>query len=59
LTDITGDVMLTKVDIIQDTNVFVAALRSQAGASAEILDRCLTLKDQAVMGANLLQNMRI
>jgi predicted nucleic acid-binding protein len=42
------------VEIVQDTNVFVAALRSQEGASAEVLDRCLALEDQAVMGANLL-----
>lgn len=42
------------MEIVQDTNVFVAALRSQEGASAEVLDRCLALEDQAVMGANLL-----
>jgi len=54
LTDITGDVILAHVDIVQDTNVFVAALRSQEGASAEVVDRCLALADQAVMGANLL-----
>lgn len=42
------------MEIVQDTNVFVAALRSQEGASAGVLDRCLALKDQAVMGANLL-----
>jgi predicted nucleic acid-binding protein len=54
LTGITRDVILNHVDIVQDTNVFVAALRSQAGASAEVLDRCLALEDQAVMGANLL-----
>lgn len=54
LTDITGDVILDCVEIVQDTNVFVAALRSQEGASAEVLDRCLALADQAVMGANLL-----
>ena len=42
------------MEIVQDTNVFVAALRSQEGASAEVLDRCLSLEDQAVMGANLL-----
>jgi len=42
------------MEIVQDTNVFVAALRSQEGASAEVLDRCLALKDQAVMGASLL-----
>jgi predicted nucleic acid-binding protein len=54
LTDITGDVILNRVEIVQDTNVFVAALRSQEGASAEVLDRCLALADQAVMGANLL-----
>ena len=38
---------------VQDTNVFVAALRNQEGASAEVLDRCLALEDQAVMGAAL------
>lgn len=39
---------------MQDTNVFVAALRSQEGASAEVLDRCLARDDQAVMGEALL-----
>lgn len=29
------------MEIVQDTNVFVAALRSVEGASAEVLDRCL------------------
>lgn len=38
---------------MQDTNVFVAALRSQEGASAEVLDRCLANDDQAIMGAAL------
>ena len=38
---------------MQDTNVFVAALRSQEGASAEVLDHCLARDDQAVMGAAL------
>ena len=38
---------------MQDTNVFVAALRSSEGASAEVLDRCLARADQAVMGAAL------
>ena len=42
------------MDIAQDTNVFVAALRSQEGASAAVLDRCLALDDLAVMGAALL-----
>ena len=41
------------MEIVQDTNVFVAALRSHAGASAEVLDRCLALDDRAVMGAAL------
>ena len=41
------------MEIVQDTNVFVAALRSQEGASAEVLDRCLARDDQAVMGAAL------
>jgi predicted nucleic acid-binding protein len=41
------------MEIVQDTNVFVAALRSQNGASAEVLDRCLVRDDQAVMGAAL------
>jgi predicted nucleic acid-binding protein len=54
LTDITCDVIITCVEIVQDTNVFVAALRSEEGASAEVLDRCLALKDEAVMGAALL-----
>jgi len=42
------------MEIVQDTNVFVVALRSQERASAEILDRCLAWLDQAVMGAALL-----
>lgn len=42
------------MEIAQDPHLFVAALRSQEGASAEVLDRCLSLEDQAVMGANLL-----
>ena len=54
LTDITRDVISNRMEIVQDTNVFIAALRSQEGASAEVLDRCLVLDDQAVMGANLL-----
>ena len=41
------------MDIVQDTNVFVAALRKGGGASAIVLDRCLSLKDQAFMGAAL------
>jgi predicted nucleic acid-binding protein len=41
------------VEIVQDTHVFVAALRSAEGASAEVLDRCLARADQAVMGAAL------
>ena len=41
------------MEIVQDTNVFVAALRSAEGASAEVLDRCLARVDQAVMGAAL------
>lgn len=41
------------MEIVQDTNVFVAALRSAEGASAEVLDRCLARADQAVMGAAL------
>jgi predicted nucleic acid-binding protein len=41
------------VDIVQDTNVFVSALKSRDGASAEVLDRCLALLDQAFMGASL------
>ena len=54
LTGITCDVTLWRMEIVQDTNVFVAALRSQEGASAEVLDRCLAGKDQAVMGTALL-----
>jgi len=38
------------MEIVQDTNVFVAALRSQEGASAEVLDCCLAQDDQAVTG---------
>jgi predicted nucleic acid-binding protein len=38
------------VEIVQDTNVFIAALRSIEGASAEVLDRCLAREDQAIMG---------
>ena len=53
LTGITGDVTFPGLEIVQDTNVFVAALRSQEGASAEVLDRCLAREDQAVMGAAL------
>jgi len=53
LTGITCDVILHRMEIVQDTNVFVVALRSQEGASAEVLDRCLALEDQAVMGAAL------
>jgi predicted nucleic acid-binding protein len=41
------------VRIVQDTNVFVSALRSQDGASAAVLDRCLALIDQAYLGASL------
>src|SRR5258707_4225073 len=41
LTGITSDAILERMEIVQDTNVFVAALRSRAGASAEVLDRCL------------------
>jgi len=41
------------MEIVQDTNVFVAALRSQEGASAKVLDRCLAGEDRAVMGAAL------
>ena len=53
LTGITCDVIFNRVEIVQDTNVFVAALRSLEGASAEVLDRCLARADQAVMGAAL------
>ena len=53
LTDIAGDVILSCMEIVQDTNVFVAALRSLEGASAEVLDRCLAREDQAVMGETL------
>src|SRR4051812_40527702 len=41
------------MEIVQDTNVFVAALRSEEGASAEVLGRCLALDDQAIMGEAL------
>src|SRR5258708_24248505 len=53
LTGITCDVTLYRMEIVQDTNVFVAALRSQQGASAEVLDRCLARDDQAIMGSAL------
>jgi predicted nucleic acid-binding protein len=53
LTGITRDAIFYDVEIVQDTNVFVAALRSHEGASAAVLDRCLALDDQAVMGAAL------
>ena len=53
LTGITCDVIVTRMEIVQDTSVFVAALRSQEGASAEVLDRCLARADQAIMGAAL------
>jgi predicted nucleic acid-binding protein len=53
LTDITSDATLCRMQIVQDSNVFVAALRSQEGASAEVLDRCLARTDQATMGAAL------
>jgi predicted nucleic acid-binding protein len=42
------------VDIVQDTNVFIAALRSLEGASAQVLDRALALLDQAYLGTALL-----
>jgi predicted nucleic acid-binding protein len=42
------------MDIVQDTNVFIAALRSSNGASAGVLDRCLARLDQPWMGAALL-----
>lgn len=44
---------LNGMDIVQDTNVFVAALRSGGGASAAVLERCLDLLDQAYLGAAL------
>ena len=53
LTDITSDAILCGMEIVQDTNVFVAALRSQEGASAGVLDRCLARNDQAIMGVAL------
>ena len=53
LTGITCDVILHGMEIVQDTNVFVAALRSREGTSAEVLDRCLARDDQAVIGAAL------
>ncbi len=42
------------MDIVQDTNVFIAALRSLEGASAEVLDRAFALLDQAYLGTALL-----
>ncbi len=41
------------MDIVQDTNVFVSALRQGGGASAAVVDRCLAHQDQAFMGAAL------
>ncbi|MEX1118753.1 MAG: PIN domain-containing protein [Terrimicrobiaceae bacterium] len=41
------------MDIVQDTNVFVSALRRGGGASALVMDRCLSRKDQAFLGAAL------
>ena len=41
------------MEIVQDTNVFVSALKSEEGASAVVLDRCFAQKDQAFMGAAL------
>jgi predicted nucleic acid-binding protein len=41
------------MDIVQDTNVFVGALRNKGSASANVLDRCLACEDQAIMGAAL------
>lgn len=40
--------------IVQDTNVFISALMSAAGASGECLERCLDGRDTAVFGAALL-----
>ena len=37
------------MEIVQHTNVFVAALRSLEGASAKVLERCLAHDDPAVM----------
>ena len=42
------------MDIVEDTNVFVSALRSRDGTSAAVLDRCLSGADLAIMGAALL-----
>ena len=42
------------MDIVQDTNVFVAALRSVEGTSAQVLDRALAVLDQAYLGTALL-----
>ena len=39
------------MEIVQDSIVFVAALRSQDGSCADVLDRCLARADLAVMGA--------
>jgi hypothetical protein len=58
LTGITGDAIFQRMEIVQDTNLFVAALRSHARASAEVLDRCLALDDQAVIARHYLQSMR-
>lgn len=53
LTGITCEAIVRQMEIVQDTIVFVAALRSREGSSAEVLDRCLEREDQAVMGATL------
>jgi len=41
------------MDIVQDTNVFVSALRSPERTSAEVLDRCFAGRDLAFMGITL------
>lgn len=42
------------MEIVQDTNVLVAALRRGKGSSAAVLARCLTGEDTAVIGQALL-----
>jgi hypothetical protein len=58
LTDIAGDVILYCMEIVQDTNVFVAALRSQEGASADVLDRCWRATIRPSLARLCLRNMR-
>lgn len=46
--------MLPRMDIVQDTNVFIAGVLSGSGAAARCLDRCITRRDTPHFGAALL-----